>query len=320
MPLLESGFRPAWWLRGRHAQTLWPVWFRRRRALRLRWEKLELGDGDFLELAWSGPEGGPVVLLLHGLQGSVYSHYAAGMMRRLNQCGLRTCFMHFRGCGREINRLPISYHSGKTDDPQRVLEHVTASTGAPPYAAVGISLGGNVLLKWLGEQGDASPLRRAVAISVPFLLDAAANRLEQGASRLYRRHLVGSLRRSYRRKFAHMDSPLQVDLNELTTFRQFDDRVTAPLHGFRDVDDYYKSCSSRQFVPHIRVPTLILHARDDPFMFADTPPDADELPDQVCLELSDKGGHVGFIAGNLPFWANYYLEQRVAKWLTPSRG
>ena len=316
MPLLESAFRPAWWLRGSHAQTVWPALFRHRRQLAVRWRKLELDDGDFLELAWSGPDDGPIVLLFHGLQGGIRSHYATGLMHRLNQDGFCTCLMHFRGCGREPNRLPISYHSGKTDDPQRLLEHVIARSGRPPYAAVGISLGGNVLLKWLGEQGDASPLSRAVAISVPFMLDAAAERLEGGVSRLYQRHLVNSLRDAYRRKFARMPSPLDIDLKELRTFRLFDDQVTAPLHGFQGVDHYYESCSSRQFIPHIRVPTLILHARDDPFMFADTAPGADELPEQVWLELSAGGGHVGFIAGNLPGRAIYYAEQRVAEWLS----
>ena len=159
-----------------------------------------------------------------------------------------------------------------------------------------------------------------MAISVPFMLDAAAERLERGVSRLYQRHLVNSLRVAYRRKFARMSSPLDIDLDELRTFRLFDDQVTAPLHGFQGVDHYYDSCSSRQFIPHIHVPTLILHARDDPFMFSDTAPGADELPDQVWLELTAGGGHVGFIAGNLPLWADYFLERRVAEWLTPARG
>lgn len=315
MPLIESAFRPAWWLRGDHAQTLWPAFFRRRRKLPIRWEKLELDDGDFLDLAWSGPDKGPIVLFFHGLQGSIHSHYATGIMHRLNQAGFRVCLMHFRGCGREPNRLPISYHSGKTDDPQRVLEHVHGTYGQMPYAAVGVSLGGNVLLKWLGEQGSASPLQRAVAISVPFRLDAAADRLETGLSRLYQRHLVNSLKDAYRRKFARMPSPLNIDVERLNSFRLFDDQVTAALHGFKGVDDYYARCSSRQFIPEIRIPTLILHARHDPFVFPDTAPEADELPDQVSLEIPQSGGHVGFVSGGFPGWGRYYAEQRIAEWL-----
>lgn len=320
MPLIESTFQPAWWLRGDHAQTLWPAFFRRRRQLTIHWDRLELKDGDFLDLAWSGPEDGPIVLFFHGLQGSIDSHYARGMMYRLNQHGFRVCLMHFRGCGREPNRLPISYHSGKTDDPQWLLEYVIARYGRTPFAAVGVSLGGNVLLKWLGEQGPRSPLKKAVAISVPFRLDAAADRLEKGLSRLYQRHLVSSLKNAYRRKFARIESPLNVDLEKLDTFRLFDDQVTAALHGFRGVDDYYARCSSRQFIPDIRIPTLILHARHDPFMFPDTPPEPEELPEQVSLEIPQAGGHVGFVSGCIPGWGQYYAEHRVAEWLTTPRG
>lgn len=316
MPLVETAFRPAWWLRGDHAQTLWPALCRWRRPPAVHWERLELEDGDFLDLAWSGPEDGPVILLMHGLQGGIRSHYAAGIMRQLNRHGMRVCLMHFRGCGGEPNRLPISYHSGKTDDPQYVLEHIRKLHGQAPFGAVGVSLGGNVLLKWLGEQGDASPLQRAMAISVPFRLDSAARRLETGVSRLYQRHLVGSLRDSYRRKFARIESPLRIDLDRLDTFRLFDDQVTAALHGFDGVDDYYARCSSRQFIPAIRVPTLILHARRDPFMFPDTPPEAGELPDNVWLEIPDEGGHVGFIEGPIPGWGRYYAERRAAEWMS----
>ncbi|MGB5561703.1 MAG: hydrolase [Sedimenticolaceae bacterium] len=315
MPIIESAFRPAWWLRGDHAQTLWPAFFRRRRKLPIRWEQLELDDGDFLELAWSGPETGPIVLLLHGLQGSIDSHYASGMMYHLNRQGFRVCLMHFRGCGRKPNRLPISYHSGKTDDPQRVLEHIEQTYGQTLYGAVGVSLGGNVLLKWLGEQGAGSPLQRAAAVSVPFQLDAAARRLEKGPSRLYQRHLVNSLKAAYREKFSRIESPLRIDIDRLDTFRLFDDQVTAALHGFDGVDDYYQRCSSRQFIPAIRVPTLILHARRDPFMFPDTPPESDELPEQVFLEIPQAGGHVGFVSGRFPGRADYYAERRVAEWM-----
>ena len=318
MPIIESAFRPAWWLRGDHAQTLWPALVRRRPKLSIHWEQLELDDGDFLELAWSGPEQAPIVLFLHGLQGGIDSHYARGIMHRLNRRGFRVCLMHFRGCGRRPNRLPISYHSGKTDDPQRVLEHIQSAYGQTPYGAVGVSLGGNVLLKWLGEQGAASPLRCAVAVSVPFQLDAAARRLEKGPSRLYQRHLVNSLKQAYREKFASIESPLQIDVERLNTFRLFDDQVTAALHGFEGVDDYYTRCSSRPFIPAIRVQTLILHARRDPFMFPDTPPRADELPEQVSLEIPQGGGHVGFVSGAFPGWGNYYAEQRIAEWMDSS--
>ena len=316
MPIISSEFQPAWWLRGGHAQTLWPALFRRRPKLSLEQERLELDDGDFLDLAWSGPKDGPVVLLFHGLQGSINSHYAQGTMLALNKCGFRVCLMHFRGCSTKPNRLPIGYHSGKTDDPQLLLEHISRSSGQPPYGAIGVSLGGNVLLKWLGERGNDSPLQRAMAISVPFQLDDAARRLENGLSQLYQTHLIRSLRQAYRDKFSRIRSPLDVDVNRLRTFREFDDAVTAELHGFSGVDDYYTRSSSRQFIPKIRVPTLILHARDDPFMYPNTPPTEAELPPEVTLETPDQGGHVGFIGGRLPGFADYYIERRAATWLS----
>jgi hypothetical protein len=315
MPAVASAYRPAWWLRNAHAQTLWPALMRRRNVPTVSWERLELEDGDFLDLAWYGPDNAPVVLFLHGLEGSLRSHYAGGIMQALAEAGRRTCLMHFRNCGREPNRLPISYHSGKTDDPQRVLEHIAATHGQPPVGAVGISLGGNVLLKWLGEQGERSRLERAVAVSVPFRLDQAARRLEEGGSRMYKRHLLNAMKASYRRKFARMPSPLDIDLDRLATFFDFDDAVTAALHGFAGVDDYYARCSSRQFLPAIRVPTLILHASDDPFMYPETAPEEWEISEQVTLELTSRGGHIGFVEGHVPWRTRYFAERRIAEWL-----
>jgi len=316
MPVVHSGFRPAWWLRNAHAQTLWPPLLRRRPRLQLDWQRLELDDGDFLDLAWHGRQDAPIVLFLHGLEGSLRSHYAAGIVRTLTDSGLRTCFMHFRNCSDTPNRLPISYHSGKTDDPQRVLEHITQSQGRAPYAAIGVSLGGNVLLKWLGEQGVHSPLQRAVAISVPFRLEQSAQRLEQGTSRLYKRHLLRHMKDSYRRKFSTMPAPVSVDLERIDSFFAFDDAITAPLHGFDGVDDYYARNSSRPFIPKIRVPTLILHASDDPFLFPESVPDETELPESVTLELTDRGGHIGFVEGRWPWAARYYADRRIAQWLS----
>jgi hypothetical protein len=286
--------------------------------LRLEPERLELPDGDFLDLAWGGPAAGPVVILLHGLEGSLRSHYAAGLIALLSRRGFRALFLHFRNT-REPNRLPRSYHSGETGDLAHVIAHVTTRTGRAPFAAVGYSLGGNVLLKWLGEAGEDAPLETAVAVSVPFDLSEAADRMERGASRLYQWRLVESLRRSYRRKFARMPSPLAVDLRRLRTFRQFDEAVTAPLHGFAGVDDYYGRSSSRPYLARIRVPTLILHARDDPFMWPHTPPTSAQLSPSVRLELSKHGGHVGFVTGRWPWRARWWLEERIGAHLDGHR-
>lgn len=317
MPIIDSGFRAAWWLRQPHMQTLWPKFVRRGPAISITPERVEMPDGDYIDLAWSSPPHlaqAPIVMLLHGLEGGIGSHYARGIMQQLNRVGFRACLMHFRGCSGQPNRLPIAYHSGKTDDPAFILEYLQRRHGEV-FGAVGVSLGGNVLLKWLGEQGERPLLQRAAAMSVPFLLEHAAQRLRCGLSRVYERHLVGSLQSSFLRKFADMPCPIEVDVSQLDTFHRFDDQVTAPLHGFRDVHDYYARASSRQFIPRIRVPTLILHALDDPFMFPHTAPGADELPPCVSLELTAHGGHVGFIAGSWPGIADYWGERRLAEWM-----
>lgn len=315
MPIIQSVFKPAWWLRGAHAQTIWSSFIRLKPRLNIEWQRVELADGDFIDLAWSGPKAGKTVLLLHGLEGSVHSGYASGLMRELEQRGYRACLMHFRGCSSQPNRLPQWYHSGQSEDPQRILEFLRDQMGIELYAAVGFSLGGNVLLKWLGEQGAAMPLQRAAVMSVPFRLEHAAQRMDEGFSRLYQRYLIGSMRQSYKKKFTRVSSPLDIDINTLDTFWQFDDQVTAPLHGFKGVDDYYARASSRQFIPQIRVPTLILHATDDPFMYSNTPPLSDELPENVWLELTEHGGHVGFISGAIPGLANYWGERRLVEWI-----
>ncbi len=316
MPHRHSSFRPAWWLPGAHLQTIWPTLFRHRPALPLEKERINLEDGDFLDLAWLGKDNdAPLVLLLHGLEGSVNSSYAKGLMQALQQAGYAVCFMHFRGCSGEPNRLDRSYHSGDTGDLQQVVRHIRQQHQREIYAAVGFSLGGNVLLKWLGEQGTSAPVACAVAVSVPYLLDDAAQRMNRGLSRVYQRHLVSRLQRKYRQKFSHRQPPLAVDVGKLNTFYQFDDEVTAPLHGFEGVADYYQRSSSRQYLPGITVPTLLIHAIDDPFMFPETVPDNAELPENVTLELSQQGGHVGFVTGAWPWRARYWVDERVIEWL-----
>ena len=187
-------FTGAWWLPSAHMQTLWPVLFRKRPMLDLSPERMEMLDGDFVDLVWSRNDKNPVVLILHGLEGSANSHYVPGLIHRLEQNGYCPVLMHFRGCSGEPNRLIRSYHSGETADMSAVVDYITEKTGQPVYAAIGFSLGGNALLKWLGQSGNDNPLTKAVAVSVPFVLNDAAKRLEQGVSRLYQRHLLKSLR------------------------------------------------------------------------------------------------------------------------------
>lgn len=313
---MTEAFKPAWWCRGPHAQTLWPYLFRRNPRVVLRRERLELPDGDFLDLDWTTGTHGPIVLVLHGLEGSSDSKYVRGLLKAVHERGWRGVLMHFRGCSGEPNRLPRRYHSGETGDLEHVLTLLHQRHANTPLAAVGYSLGGNVLLKWLGESGHRSPLRAAVAVSVPFLLDDSASRLERGISRLYQWSLVRRLRHATEEKRQRMALPLRIsDMSTLRTFRHFDEQVTAPLHGFEGADHYYRVSSSRQYLPGIQLPTLILHALDDPFMHPAIAPLATDVSPTVNLEISATGGHVGFVAGNWPWTAEYWLETRIPDYL-----
>lgn len=310
--LVKSQFRPLWWLRSPHLQSLWPV-FANRSSYPGRKARFTLSDGDFLDLVWFDAKGA-LVLILHGLEGSIDSHYATAVTRDLHQQGFQVLFMHFRGCSGQANRLDRSYHSGETGDLSEVIEHAIKITGKPVYAVVGYSLGGNILLKFLGEKGARSGIERAVAVSVPYVLSDAALRMSKGLSRLYQSYLLQKLRESYIQKYKLRASPLNIDVKQLKDFVSFDDQVTAPLNGFSDSEEYYRLSSSRQFLKHITTQTLLIHAKDDPFMFEDTVPNEVELSNTITLELAAKGGHVGFITGT--FKPKRWLEGRIIDFLS----
>lgn len=317
-----SPFLPLAALADPHCQTLLAATVRPYPGPALQRERLELPDGDFLDLDW-GPQraGAPLVVVLHGLAGCSRSNYAGGLLRVAESRAWQGVVMHFRGCSGEPNRKAKSYCAGDTDDLAFVLELLRARHSGSPICAVGYSLGGNVLLKWLGETEDRDLLRAAVAVSVPFRLADAAKRMNRGVSRLYQRHLLRRLRHAYAQKFRDRnDAPLTIpEVARLSTFWQFDDLITAPLHGYSGVEDYYQRASCRAYLRGIRVPTLVVHALDDPFMFPNTAPSSTEISDQVTLELSRRGGHVGFIGGSSCrpiFW----LEQRIPAYLEQHLG
>lgn len=311
----NNEFRPSWWLRSPHIQTLVPFIFRRRAKLNLQCQPLELEDGDFLDLNWSKKKQGKIVLVIHGLEGSLNSHYSTGLMQTLEQNGYRPVFMHFRGCSGRLNRLPRSYHSGDTADIAAVVKHIAQQTDENVYAAIGFSLGANALLKWLGETGKNNPLHKAVAVSVPFQLLDAVERLDKGFSKFYRAYLLRSLIKSYRRKAGVIPMNLDVDLKKIKTLWQFDDQITAPLHGFDSAQHYYKESSCRQFLKKIQVPTQIIHASDDPFMFRTSAPVLSELSETIKLDLVQHGGHVGFVYGRFPFKLCYWHEEKICEFL-----
>lgn len=309
-------FKPAWWLRNPHLQTLWPVLCRRPiKALPIERERIELPDGDFIDLDWidKNKTGKPLVLILHGLEGSIDSHYGRSMLQLFSEQGWRGVFMHFRGCSGEPNRLPRSYHSGDTSDVHYIVNEVLCKREPGVLlAAIGYSLGGNVLLKWLGETRGENPLCAAIAVSVPFELHKAARRIQHGFSRFYQWYFIKCLRERLSFKFAQTPDSLKAGvMYNVKTMYEFDDRITAPLHGFSGVNEYYAKASSRQYLKYITVPTLLLQAKDDPFMSADVIPDPSELSPAVQLEVSEGGGHVGFVAGKYPWEPEYWLEKRV---------
>lgn len=309
---MSERFKPAWWCRGPHMQTLWPYLFRRTPRVDLRRERLELPDGDFLDLDWTSNSHGPIVIVLHGLEGSSDSKYARGLLKAVHDHGWRGVVMHFRGCSGEPNRLPRSYHSGETTDLAYVVKLLQDREPETPLFVVGFSLGGNVLLKWLGEIGTQAPIKAAVAVSVPFLLGEPAKRLDQGFSRVYQWGLMRSMRNAVAEKRRRMKLPLKIqDLSKLKTFWDFDEYITAPLHGFAGADDYYRRSSSRQYLKGIQIPTLIVQSRDDPFMTDAVIPQSGELSSTIQLEIYDSGGHVGFVGGKARWAPHYWLEERI---------
>jgi len=293
------------------------VLFRRHLRPALRRERFELPDGDFIDLDWTLNETGPIVILVHGLEGSSRSHYARAMLDALPRHGLRAVLMHFRGCSGEPNRLGRAYHSGDTGDFDFLVRTLREREPGVVLGAVGYSLGGNMLLKWLGEQGDRAPLSAAVAVSVPFLLHESVRHIDRGFARLYQHHLLKSLKANVRRKAARHPPPVTpAELDRMRNFYEFDDRITGPLHGFRDAPHYYTESSSRQYLPRIRIPTLIVHALDDPFMHAAVAPSPEELSASTEYLLSPHGGHVGFVGGTLPWKPRYWLDTQLPHWLS----
>lgn len=312
---ITSSYRAPWWLKSPHLQTILPTLMRKRPKLEFIWERLELKDGDFIDLAWYPRPQAPLVLMMHGLEGSLHSHYAATLVQTLYQAGFSVVFMLLRGRGLEPNRLAKSYHSGASADLAEVITQLKAR-GQMPAAAVGVSLSANLLLKYLGETQAKSGLKAAVAISTPFQLAVCAKKLEQGFAKVYGQYLLKQLKDSYRTKFEILPEPKPIDLDSIQTIYQFDNQITAPFNNFANAADYYQRSSSAQFLGKIQTPTLIIHALDDPFMRPSIIPKPEQTSASVSLEITEQGGHVGFITGTSPWNLRYWLDERVPAWLS----
>jgi predicted alpha/beta-fold hydrolase len=304
-----SSYRAPWWLPGGHLQTIFAALAPAPRVA-FRRERWDTPDGDFIDLDWAeSPRAtgdAPLLALFHGLEGSSASPYARAIAAQALATGWRCVVPHFRGCSGELNRLPRAYHSGDSEELDWILRRLDA------HYAAGISLGGNALLKLLGEQGDRIGIRKAVAISAPLDLAAAGRNLDRGLSReLYTRMFLKTLKKKTFEKMQRQQ--ISVDrarVMNARTFWQFDDAVTAPLHGFLGADDYWAKSSSAPWLARIRIPTLVINARNDPFMPASVLDALGELPPNVVLEFPRGGGHAGFPG------SKHWLARRVLEFLS----
>lgn len=316
-------FKPAWWLRNRHLQTLYPVFIRKKIQLNLLREEFTLTDGDIIFLDWTVNklENKPVIVFLHGLEGSTDSPYIRGIMKESVNQGFRSVCLHFRGCATNTNNiisLSKSYHAGETEDLScfihYLLQNIKQNT---QIFMVGYSLGANVLLKWLGENPNQPRISAAVAVSTPFDLSQSTEKLKRGFSRVYNWWLLKSLRQSMLNKFLNKSEFLNYsELNKIKSIEEFDNKITAPMHGFSSAKDYYAKSSSKKYLRQIKIPTLIISAKDDPFLPQEAIPNLSEVSSCVDLQISPHGGHVGFIEGKIPFYASYYLEWRILQYLS----
>ncbi len=319
-------FVPAWWCHNRHLQTVWRKFFGDAPLLPLRRERWTTEDEDFLDLDFlePSPENGaadavPTVLFLHGLEGSSQAKYILGMLKNTMRLGWRGVALNFRSCSGEMNRQRRFYHSGETGDLGWVIDRLHERYTKAVLFVVGFSLGGNVLLKWLGENGTKADLRvqAAVAISVPFDLGIAARRIDSGFGKIYGRNFLLTLKQKLLEKEAAYPGLIDRDLVQgIKSYIDFEDKLFAPIHHFSGAEEYWRSCSAKYFIDGICRPTLILHANDDPFL------PGCELPMKqlreslfLDLELSARGGHAGFVGGSVPWKAGYWAECRTMRFL-----
>lgn len=309
----SAAFRPPAWLPGGHAQTLWPLLIKPH-PLKLRRERWETPDGDFIDVDHlDGPADAPLLVLFHGLEGSSNSHYAISTARACKKQGWRLALPHFRGCSGELNRRPRAYHSGDSAEIDWILQRLQAANHGRRLHAAGVSLGGNALLKWAGEQGEAANARvtGVVALCAPLDLAACGHHLAHGFNRIYTRHFLKTLKAiSTARLRQHPGLFDEKRMLAALNLYQFDDAVTAPVHGFAGADDYWQRASAKPWLKSIRVPALAVNPQNDPFLPASYLPDDHEVSPQVRLEQPAGGGHVGFVSG--PFPGNLdWLPQRL---------
>ncbi|MDD1795903.1 hydrolase [Enterovibrio sp. ZSDZ42] len=317
---MKETFVPMKWGSNPHVQTLLPRFVRRKAVFEPVWQRIDTPDKDFLDICWTeDPEqahGKPVVVLFHGLAGCFYSPYANGLLNAFKQQGWLGVMMHFRGCSGLINRQARSYHSGETSDARLMLEYIQQRFPDVPRLATGVSLGGNMLVRYLAEFNHDPLIKAGCVISPPLDLGACSSRIQQGFSKVYQAYLLRSMNRTLTNKLqrhpkiGHWTSGQKV---KISTLYQFDETVTAPLNAFDSAEDYYQRCSGLSVLQDIATPLKVIHAKDDPFMTQAVIPTV-PLPENIDYHLTQYGGHVGFVSGTLKK-PEFWLEKEVPRWL-----
>jgi hypothetical protein len=329
---MSQTFTPSPLFRNPHLQSIFPFFSRDCAGITFQRERIPTPDGDFLDLDFASvdaypwdalPDDAPLVLALHGLEGSARSGYACELFRQLAARGIRGVGLNFRGCSGEMNRTARMYHSGETTDTAFILGWLRERFPATPFGLLGVSLGANVTLKLLGELGDdaAEWVRAVIAVSPPFDLAAGTDKMTNGFNQVYTRYFLRTLKRKISARARWLPPTINLErVQASATLRDFDNAATAPFWGFRDADDYYAKSSSAQFVPMIRVPTLIIRAMDDPFF------DPNDIPHAAIAEnehvralLPAFGGHVGFMEGT-PWSPSYWAERTSAEFFAEVLG
>lgn len=318
---MDPSFKPAWWCRGAHAQTIAGALFRPRQKPRLvlSRKRYEMPDGDFLDLDFleisksQQDTNVPLVVIIHGLEGCSSSSYVQSLLGEIRLRGWRAVVINLRMCSGEPNRLKQTYHSGKTDDLDYIVPRLLQENPGTELYLVGYSIGGNILLKWLGEKGEdtASMIKRAAAVSVPYDLLQSVRFMDKGFNReVYTRSLLLSLKKKATAKKKNFPEAIRyAAVKQCRTFTDFDREVTAPLNGFEDEVDYWTKSSCKDFLSRIRVPALLIHAEDDPFFPGRLlPKEISQNSKFLKLLLTPQGGHLGFISGRWPWAQTSWLE------------
>jgi predicted alpha/beta-fold hydrolase len=316
--IADSTYRTPWFCSNPHVQTIVPSLFRRVSGVSYRRERIETPDGDFLDLDWSEMGSRKVAVILHGLEGDSSRAYVRGMVKALNRNGWDAAAVNFRSCSGECNRRLRFYHSGDTEDLRTVINHIGVQRPGAEVALIGFSLGGNVVLKYLGDrENHVHPaVKKAVAFSVPCDLKASSLRLAEPSNRIYLKRFLRLLHKKIHMKMAVMPDKINDSgFHRIKTFKDYDDRYTAPIHGFADAEDYWAKSSCKQFLIGISVPSLLVNAQDDPFLPDPCYPvqEAEQSP-HLCLEMPIHGGHVGFMTFNQR--GEYWSETRTVEFLT----